>query len=45
MMWDHLPIEKLIEQNVPPYGLAPERWRAQLVEIRELPEIKPKEKR
>jgi hypothetical protein len=37
-MWDHLPIEALIKQNVPPYGLAPRRWLEQLEQIRKLPE-------
>ena len=38
-MWDHIPIEKLIEQHVPRYGLAPKRWLAQLEAIRRLPEL------
>jgi hypothetical protein len=40
-MWDNLPVEQLIKQFVPPYGLAPARWRAQEQEIRELPEVEP----
>jgi hypothetical protein len=40
-MWDHLPVEMLIAQNVPPYGLAPKRWLAQLEAIRGLPELEP----
>jgi hypothetical protein len=42
-MWDHLPVEALIEQFVPPYGLAPGKWREQVIEIRNLPEIEEEE--
>jgi hypothetical protein len=37
-LWDHIPVEALIAQKVPPYGLAPKRWLAQLEAIRKLPE-------
>lgn len=44
-MWDHLPVEALIAEHVPPYGLAPRKWRQQWEEIRDLPEIdEPEEK-
>jgi hypothetical protein len=35
-MWDHLPVESLIDRTG--YGLAPKKWRAQLEAIRALPE-------
>ena len=35
-MWDHIPIEELIRRTG--FGLAPDRWREQLKEIRQLPE-------
>lgn len=38
-LWDHLPVEALIAQKVPPYGLAPRKWREQLEAIRRLPEF------
>jgi hypothetical protein len=37
-MWNHLTVEALIQRYVPPYGLAPARWRQQLEQIRALPE-------
>jgi hypothetical protein len=37
-MWDHLPVESLIDRTG--YGLAPKRWRAQLEALRALPEVK-----
>jgi hypothetical protein len=37
-LWDHIPIEVLIQKKVPPYGLAPKKWREQLEQIRSLPE-------
>jgi hypothetical protein len=40
-MWNEPPIEELIEQNVPLYGLAPRKWLAQVEEIRKLPEPEP----
>jgi hypothetical protein len=37
-VWSHLPAEALIARYVPPYGLAPRKWMAQLEAIRQLPE-------
>ena len=45
-MWNWLSVDVLIEKYVPPYGLAPRKWREQAEEIRRLPEVqKPDEKR
>jgi hypothetical protein len=38
-LWNHIPVEELIRRTG--YGLAPARWRAQLEEIRRLPEPGP----
>jgi hypothetical protein len=45
-MWDHISAEDLIRlsQNGN-YGLAPQKWRAQLAELRGLPETRPDDER
>jgi hypothetical protein len=44
-VWNHLSVEALIARYVPPYGLAPGKWREQAEEIRALPEIKREDER
>jgi hypothetical protein len=45
-MWDFLPIEDLLEvATAGNYGLAPARFREQIVEIRALPETEPERDR
>ncbi len=38
-VWNWLSVDVLIQKYVPPYGLAPAKWREQAQEIRELPEV------
>jgi hypothetical protein len=39
-VWNHLSVDALIARYVPPYGLAPGKWREQAAEIRALPETR-----